>query len=96
MNDAPLNPGPDAPLFTPEQRRRNVILGSLLGVLVILMIVSEILMFKANGFPKDPDEWDRLQHRTANPDAAAPPPSQNQTSPPPADHPADAPAQGSR
>ncbi len=82
------------PLFTPEQRRRNLILGSLLGLLVIVMIASEMLMFRTNGFPKDPDEWDRLQHRSMNADGAAPKPAQNQPSPTPDD--AGGPAQGSR
>ena len=82
------------PLFTPEQRKRNIVLGSLLGLLVIVMIASEMLMFKTNGFPKDPDEWDRLQHRTMNADGAPQPPAQNQTSPTPDN--AGAPAQGSR
>jgi hypothetical protein len=92
---APAGSEPEGPLFTPEQRRRNIILGSLLGLLVIVMIVSEIAMFQANGFPKDPDEWDRLQHRSTNADGSVPQPSQNQNSAPSGKQPG-APAQGSR
>ncbi len=47
--------------FTPEQRRRNAVLGSLLGLLSLVLMVSFIILFKRNGFPKDPDEWKRLQ-----------------------------------
>ena len=65
-------------LFTPEQRRRNLVLGGLLGLLVLVMIASEMLMFKAYGFPKDPDEVERLQHRSPASDAFAP-----RTEPPP-------------
>jgi hypothetical protein len=79
---------PPAQGFTPEQRRRNLVLGSLLGILVLVMIVSEMLMFKANGFPKDPDEMERLQHRTVT-DAPAPPPAPAPAAP-------QSPTQGSR
>ena len=47
--------------LTGEQRRRNVVLGSLLLALVLVSIVSWMIMFSRNGFPKDPQEAKRLQ-----------------------------------
>jgi hypothetical protein len=49
------------PLHTPEQRRRNLVLGSLLGVLSLVITAAFIVVFTRNGFPKDPQEWQRLQ-----------------------------------
>jgi hypothetical protein len=33
-----------------------------------------MFVFKAIGLPKDPDEWDRLQHRAAGTSPPPPPP----------------------
>ena len=51
----------EAQLFTPEQRRRNLVLGSLLGLLSLVLMVTFMIIFIRNGLPKDPVEWKRLQ-----------------------------------
>lgn len=59
------------PFQTPEQRRRNIVLGLILGGIVLGMIVAFILTFRRHGLPKDPEVWKRLtQERSAE---AAPP-----------------------
>ncbi len=59
-----------ASALTPEQRRRNLVLGSLLGLLTLVLIGTFMIIFSRNGLPKDPATWNRLQQQTA-PDAGA-------------------------
>jgi hypothetical protein len=46
---------------TPEQRRRNAVLGSLLLAFVIVLTGTWMIVFKRNGLPKDPQEAKRLE-----------------------------------
>jgi hypothetical protein len=51
--------------LTPEQRRRNVVLGLALGALSLALMVGFIILFSNRGLPKDPKEWKRLQAEQA-------------------------------
>ncbi len=62
-----MNPDPEP--ITPEQRRRNLVLGLLLGAFSLVLTVTFMIIFKRNGFPKDPAEWDRMQVKQAASDA---------------------------
>ena len=62
---------PDQSPITPEQRRRNLVLGLLLGAFSLVLTVTFMIIFKRNGFPKDPTEWDRMQVKQATSDAHA-------------------------
>ncbi len=47
--------------ISPELRRRNLVLGGLLGALAILLTALFVVIFIKNGLPKDPGEWRRLE-----------------------------------
>lgn len=51
------------PDFTPEQRRRNLVLGLLLGGFVLASIVAFMASFSRNGLPKSPSEVKRREAR---------------------------------
>lgn len=52
MSDEPV-PGPI--------RRRNIVLGLLIGAACILIITVLIIFFDRGGLPKDPQVWKRMQ-----------------------------------
>ncbi|HEV8176546.1 MAG TPA: hypothetical protein VGP44_02545 [Gemmatimonadales bacterium] len=47
-------------LSTPEQRRRNRILGWLLGAFVLAVVVGFMVLFTRRGLPKNPEVAERL------------------------------------
>ncbi len=47
-------------LSTPEQRRRNRILGWLLGAFVVAIVVGFMVLFTSRGLPKNPEVAERL------------------------------------
>jgi uncharacterized membrane protein required for colicin V production len=51
--------------ITPDQRRRNRVLGLLLGALSLVLMVTFMIIFSRNGLPKDPAEWNRQQLKQA-------------------------------
>ncbi|MBA3685169.1 MAG: hypothetical protein H0W72_08015 [Planctomycetes bacterium] len=71
-------------LSTPEQRRRNVILGWKLGALVIAIVIGFMVLFTSRGLPKTPKVAERmLREESANdlPPTPAPAPSTPTTAP---------------
>ena len=53
-------------LVTPEQRRRNIVLGLALAGAAIAIVAVFMVQFTRHGLPKDPNVWKRLeQERSA-------------------------------
>jgi hypothetical protein len=75
-----------APDFTPEQRRRNAVLGSLLGALVLVLLITWMIIFTRHGLPQDPEEVKRLHAQGQAQQAQQPTPAA--PAPQAAEHPA--------
>jgi hypothetical protein len=75
------------PDFTPEQRRRNAVLGLLLAALVLVLMVTWMIIFSRHGLPQDPQEAKRL-HAQGQAEQASPAATPTAPTDPAAEHPA--------
>lgn len=63
MNTADRSLDPTFDPVDPRQRRQARVLGLIIGGGFLALVVTCIIIFKANGLPKDPKEWKRLQEQ---------------------------------
>jgi hypothetical protein len=73
----PIDPLADP--VDPRQRQQARVLGLILGGGFLALVVTCIIIFKANGLPKDPKEWKRLQEQRSALGTGSAEPQKDQT-----------------